>query len=599
MLFSDLCAVFDKLEATASRLSMTDGLAKLFRATPRSEIRKLVYFCQGVIAPDFEGVEIGVGDRLAVQAIARVAGVSHSVVDAEFRKKGDLGDAAQSLLSSRFQQSLASSELSVEKVYENFWKMATASGEGSQDTKITLLGELLSNSTGSEAKTIVRFCTDNMRLGIGEPTIIDALSVCICGDKFLRPPIERAFNLTSDLGLVAEVLLSEDGIENISAFSPKPGNPIRPALAERLESGEEIIEKLGECAVEGKYDGFRLQVHKTSSGKVEMFSRKQERITRMFPELVEAVKSIRAKEFILEGEAVGVDSKTGKILPFQVTVQRKRKHDVAETAKKIPLKLFCFELLYCDGDDLTDQPYSQRREKLESIVPSEKAAGKAGGNKSISTSKIILAKTASELEDFFKVSTSEGLEGIVAKDLKAPYTAGARKFAWIKLKKSYSGTLSDTVDVAIVGFYYGKGKRTKFGFGGVLTAVFDEEDSRFKTIAKVGSGFSEEQMTQFQEMLSKTIVPAKPREVDSLLEPDEWVAPKFVIEVNADEISQSPVHTCARQHDGRTGEEKGLALRFPRILRLRDDKDAQGATTVQEIVSMFNRQHKPMARGER
>jgi DNA ligase-1 len=580
MLFSRLCCVFDRAEGTASRLAITDELSKLFLQTGRGQLRTVAYFCQGVIAPDFLGLEIGMGDRLAIAAIARISGAAEKKVGDEYRKLGDLGEAAQSLLSSRRQKSLGGGELTVEKVCNNFLRMAAASGAGSQEAKIRLLCELLSSAAGSESKTIVRFCTDNMRLGIGEPTIIDALSFAAAGDKSLRPEIERAFNLTSDLGLVAETVLSEKGMEKIRSMAPKVGNPIRPALAERLETAEEIFEKLGECAVEGKYDGFRVQVHKGKDGKVEFFSRRQERITYMFPELAEAVtKSVRAKEAIFEGEAVGTDPKTGRILPFQVTVQRKRKHDIENVRKRIPLRLYCFELLFLDGRDCTLAPYSQRRKKLEGTVANAE---------NIAVSEIAIAKSPSQIESFVEKSVGEGLEGIIAKDLSAPYVAGARKFAWIKLKKSYSGSLSDTVDVAIVGFYYGKGKRAKFGFGGVLTAVFDSSGMKFKTVARVGSGFDEGQMAQFQEMLGKDVVPAKPANVDSLLEPDEWVKPRYVIEVNADEITKSPVHTAAR--DERAKEPTGLALRFPRFVRLRDDKVAKGATTVAEIFEMFEGQ---------
>ncbi len=584
MLFADVTQTFDRIERTASRLEFTGELAGLFSKASQEDIRKIVYLCQGVVAPQFEGIELGMGDKLAAQAVARVAGVGVAKVEAEFRKSGDLGEAAVALLGQKLQKSLDFEPLTVRKVHDNFLSMATASGTGSQGAKIKLLCELLANSSGREAKTIIRFCTDNMRIGIGEPTILDALSIVLAGDKSFRPEIERAFNLTSDLGLVAELAFEKNAREKITSVGPKPGNPIRPALAERLESGGEIVEKLGECAVEGKYDGFRLQVHRTAEGGVvTVYSRKQEKITHMFPELVEAARrNVKAREFILEGEAVGVDSRTGKILPFQVTVQRKRKHGVAEAAKKIPLKLFCFELLFLDGKDYTLLPYRERRKKLQAVV-------KPGA--SLDVADISIVKTGEAVEDFFNKSVDAGLEGIIAKDLSAPYAAGARKFSWIKLKKSYRGALADTVDVAIVGFYYGKGKRTKFGFGGVLTAAYEPKSGSFKTVAKVGSGFSEEQMAEFAEMLSKTVVREKPAAVDSLLEPDEWVRPEYVIEVNADEITESPVHTCAWRKKA-DGDAHGLALRFPRMVSLRTDKGPKDATTESEMERMFELQHR-------
>ena len=410
-----------------------------------------------------------------------------------------------------------------------------------------------------------------------------ALSFAVAGDKSLKPDIERAFNLSSDLGMVAEVLLSE-GIGRIRAFKPIAGNPIRPALAERLESAEAIIEKLGECAVEGKYDGFRIQVHKDRAGKVRVYSRKQEPMTDMFPELVKAVATdVDAKEFILEGEAVGIDPKSGKILPFQVTLQRKRKHGIDELSRRIPLRLFCFEILFLDGRDMTYAPYRERHAMLEKTVSKSDR---------ITVAEYKICKDAKTLQRYFEDALSRGLEGIIAKDLNAPYIAGARKFAWIKLKKSYQGALSDTVDVVIIGFYYGKGKRTKLGFGGLLTAVYDDEDDRFKSIARVGSGFSEEQMEQFSKMLGKIVVKEKPREVDALMEPDEWVAPKYVVEVNADEITKSPVHSAGRGI-GADGEEVGLALRFPRMTAAGiRDKSPHDATTVNEIIELYEMQNR-------
>jgi DNA ligase-1 len=581
MLFSKVCETFDRIEATPSRLESTDILSKLFLETPASQVRKQVYFCQGRVAPEFLAIEVGIGDRLAEQAIARIAGVPVARVQAQYREKGDLGLVAQALLGSRMQKSLATSRLQAEKVYDNLYRIATSSGSGSQDLKIRLLCELLSNARGTEAKTIVRFCTDNMRIGMGEPTIIDALSYAVAGDKSLRQDIERAFNLSSDLGLVAEALLS-DGMERVKKFKPVPGSPIRPALAERLESAQAIIEKLGRCAVEGKYDGFRIQVHKDKKGKVSVYSRKQEPMTAMFPDLVNAVGTdIRAREFIIEAEAVGIDPRSGRMLPFQVTVQRKRKHGIDGLLRKIPLRMFCFEVLFLNGADMTMLPYRERHAALEKIVSK---------SDKVTVAEYKLCGDAASLQEYFSDAVGRGLEGIIAKDLDAAYVAGARKFAWIKLKKSYQGALSDTVDVVIVGFYYGKGKRTKLGFGGLLTAAYDDEDGRFKSIARVGSGFSEEQMAQFSQMLSKIIVKQKPREVDSLLEPDEWVTPKYVVEVNADEITKSPVHAAGRAIDA-DGEESGFALRFPRMTATGiRDKAPHDATTVKEIAELFELQ---------
>ncbi|MCX6777647.1 MAG: ATP-dependent DNA ligase, partial [Candidatus Micrarchaeota archaeon] len=396
------------------------------------------------------------------------------------------------------------------------------------------------------------------------------------GDKSMREELERAYNLCSDLGLVAKTLFTNPG--EIANFKVKLFSPIRPALAERLPTAEEIIKKIGKCSVEAKYDGFRCQVHK-KGGQIELFSRKLERTTRMFPEIVEAAKQLKATDLILEGEALAYSESTGQYYSFQFTIQRKRKHGIDAMAEQFPLRLFAFDLLYADGEDYTRKPYSERRKALAGIV------GKKGGV--IQLSDAIITDKAKELENYFNDSVSKGLEGIIAKDLNSPYVAGARKFAWIKLKRSYQGELADTVDVVIVGYYLGKGKRAEFEFGGLLCAVYDSDEDRFKTIARIGSGFSEEQMKNLQELLSKTKTGVRPPRLDSKVTPDFWVEPKFVITVSADEITRSPMHTC-----GMSGNT-GYALRFPRMVGdIRTDKSPEDATTVSEILQMFDMQKK-------
>ena len=573
MEFSRLAEIFSKL--TAKRLEITDDIAGLLGECPKKEVKRVVYLITGELLPQHYGIELGMGDKLCIRAIALVSGKSDGEVAAHYRKSGDLGDTAQELLKAKSQRTLGSSKLSTEKVYENFYKIATSGGSGSQDLKIKLLADLLGNATPLEAKYIIRFVTGKLRLGAGEATVIDALSVLKAKDKSLRPELERAYNFTSDLGLVAE-LFFEKGIEGTTHLRAKPFSPIQPALAERLPTTEGIMEKLGECAAEGKYDGFRLQVHKQNE-KIEIYSRRLEKMTHMFPDLVAEFRKIKAKEFIIEGEAIVFDEKRNRFLPFQATIQRKRKHGIAEKAKLLPLKFFVFDLLYLNGKDYTEKPYGERRKKIDEAFSEGKI---------VAPSEYIIAKDVQELQEFFEHALGEGLEGIMAKDLASPYTAGARKFSWIKLKKSYGEGLTDTVDGVVVGFYLGKGKRTKFGFGGLLTAVYDEEGNRYRTVCKIGTGFSEEQMAWFEKTLSKISVKEKPASVDALIDADVWVQPKYVVEINADEITRSPVHTAAMH-----GKE-GLALRFPRLVKIREDKSPKQATTEKELEELFEMQGK-------
>ncbi len=369
--------------------------------------------------------------------------------------------------------------------------------------------------------------------------------------------------------------LKEKGLRGLDEIDIMPGAPIRPTLAERLPSAKEIIEKLGRCAVETKYDGFRIQCHKDGND-VTIFSRQSENMTQMFPEIVDAIKTqIRAKRVIFEGEALAYSEETAQYFPFQVTMQRKRKYDIKEKSEEFPLRMFAFDIMYLDGKNLMGKPFAQRRKILEEMI---------GKGEIITPTRGIETDDPERVERFFLESIENGLEGIIAKDLNAPYIAGARKFAWIKLKRSYKGELSDSVDVAIIGYFKGKGKRTQFGLGGLLTAVYDEQGDSFKSIAKIGTGMSEETLIELESKLSKIAQKQKPARVECEIEPHEWVKPLYVIEVRADEITRSPMHTAGKDSDG-----TGYALRFPRMIKLREKKPEQ-STTVAEIISMYKKQ---------
>jgi len=604
MLFSGVAQHFAKIEETASRISMSGTIAELFSSCTPSEARRLVYIMEGSIAPAHEGLDVGIGEKFAIRAIAKTSGYSERQVEDGAKKSGDLGTTAEKLMGKKAQLSLSSSENTLEKVYSSFLKIARLGGAGSQEMKVSLLSELLNGAEPLEAKYIVRFCLGKLRLGVGDPSIIDALSMLRHGDKTDKAALERAFNLCSDLGEVAEAYLSG---KDLSRFSVQPFKPIRPALAERLLNAGEIIEKLCSadekagvparkcaaqsahaaqmaptqrrlCAVEAKYDGLRMQVH-VKEREVEIYSRKLEKMTHMFPEIVEAAAALPVSSAIFEGEALAYSAREKKYYSFQQTMQRKRKHGVEKMAEEFPLRLFAFDIMCLEGADLTLSPYSERRKALEKLVK---------GSKAIVPSDLIYTDSPKKLDEYFQRAISSGLEGIIAKDLSQPYVAGARKFAWIKLKKSY-GAMADSVDAVIVGYYLGKGARQEFAFGGVLAAVLNEETGGLETIAKIGSGFTEEEMSSMQEMLGGLRVKEKPREVSSKLVPDFWVKPSVVITVTADEITLSPMHTA-----GMVGET-GYALRFPRMVSMRDDKSPADATTTREIIRLFELQRRKNA----
>lgn len=585
MKFAIVAEYFEKLEVTSKRLEMFEILSELFKKTPDEDIDKLIYIAQERVRPAFEGVEIGMADKMLEKAIARATATDLKKVKELYKKKGDLGLVSEMLAAKSASKLVKPKELTLADVYNGFYSVAEISGSGAVDQKVSIITGLLSRAGPKEAKYISRFVIGRLRLGIGDPTIMDSLAKAKTGERKLRPILERAYNLCSDLGLVAKTFFTK-GIKGVEKFEVTPGKPIRMALAERLPSPKEIVEKIGKCAVENKFDGFRLQCHKVGE-KVYLFSRNLENMTHMFPDIVESVKKyVKAKDAIIEGESLVYNEATGELMPFQVTITRKRKYEIEEKKKELPLKLFVFDLLYVDGKDYTSEPYSERIKAIDKYVKTGEA---------LEHVTRIITDDPKVIQKFFDDSVTAGLEGIMAKRLDAPYSAGARNFNWIKLKRSYRGELADTIDIVIVGYLKGRGMRTVFGIGAVLGAVYDEKEDVFKTIAKVGSGFSEDNWVKLRKELDKISVKHKPARVDSLIIPDVWVEPKYVITVKADEITLSPNHTA-----GKHGDEPGFALRFPRAQGfIREDKKAEDANTVKEIEEMFKMQkHVGASKGE-
>jgi DNA ligase-1 len=579
MLFKELASYYEKLDAVSSRLTMIDILSELFKKAAANEIANIIYITQGVLAPPFEGVEFGMAQKMVQEAIAIATGFTKQEVEREYKRQGDMGKAAQLIKEKSKLRRMASNEYTVNEFYETMRKIAATGGAGSQDVKIKTLANVIAAATPVEAKYVVKYPLGELRLGLGDATMLEALSVTGTGDRKFKGELEHAYNLCSDLGLVAESIAS-GGERAIRNFKITPFKPIRPALAERLPTAEQILEKMhGKCMVEQKYDGFRCQIHKKGE-KVKIYSRRLEDTTSMYPDLVEAVlREVKADSVILDGEALAYNEKTHEFLPFQETIQRKRKHGITEKIEEMPLKLFAFDIMYLNGETYMTEPYHKRREALAKILKGD----------TLIVSGSILATTPKQLEEYFESSVENGLEGIIAKELDAQYVAGARKFSWIKLKRSYRGELSDTLDLVIVGYFLGRGQRSEFKFGGLLCAAYNSKRDMFETVSRIGSGFTEKQMIELKAKLDKIKVNSKPARVDAIVEPDFWVSPKYVVTIKADEITKSPMHTC-----GRDGGEVGYALRFPRLVgeeeAIRKDKSVEDATTTKEVIEMFKQQ---------
>ena len=589
-----IAETIDRFELISARTQMVALLTNLFKQTPADIVDKVVYLIQGVLAPDWKGLpELGVGEKLLIKAISLACGVSEREVEKTVKELGDLGRAVERLKEAikakqatltLFSFTGAKTELTVLNTYNTLLKIAMTQGEGSKDLKVRLTASLLKDASPKEAKFIVRFIEGKLRVGVGDATIMDALAVTYGGGVHARPIIERAYNLRSDLGEVAKILATR-GLEELKKVKPQVGIPIRPMLAERLSDSREILAKTGgDAFVEYKYDGERAQIHKLGD-KIWIYSRRLENITHQYPDVVDmALKQVKANEVIIEGEIVAYDPETGELKPFQELMHRKRKHDVHQAIKEYPVKVFLFDLLYLDGEDYTTKPLPQRREALEKII--EKT-------ENFTVAEYIRTTSPDELEEFFLKAISEGAEGVMVKALHKDsiYQAGVRGWLWIKYKRDYKSEMADTVDLVVVGAFYGKGRRGG-KFGALLMASYNPEKDVFETVCKVGSGFKDEDLDKLQDMLRPYIRDRKHPRVVAEMEPDVWVEPIFVAEVIGSELTLSPIHTCAK---GVIKEGAGISIRFPRFIRWRPDKRPEDATTSQELVEMYKRQLKKIA----
>jgi DNA ligase-1 len=593
MTFQKLAIFFEKIEKTTSRLEITQLLASLFKELTPIEIEKTVFLLQGRVVPLYEKIEFGMAEKTIIKAITLALNLENKLFINQYKKIGDLGETVE-----YFKKQFASfeeKELTIKEVFDTLYQIATASGEGSQEKKISLLSTLIRQLDPLSCRYIVRIPTGILRLGFSDMTVLDALSWMKTGDKSLRKIIEEGYHVRPNLGFLAKSI-KENGVSSLKNISPQIFTPIIMMKAERLSSAKEILEKIGRCAVESKYDGFRLQIHYSKDkGEVKIFSRNLEEVSAMYPDIVAGVKNeIKAENIIFEGEAIGFDPQTSNFLPFQETVQRKRKYNIEQKSKEIPLKLFAYELLFLNNKNFIHLPFEERRKNLEKVISQKKDLFK----ETILLSSQQIVEKEKKLEFLFDEAVTRGLEGIVAKKLNGVYQPGARGWNWIKFKRSYSSKIEDTIDCLVMGYDVGKGKRTSFGIGAFLVGVFDEENDTYVTVAKIGTGLSDEEWRLLFQKCQKVKVKNKPKNysVDKTMECDVWITPAIVVEIRADEITRSPVHTAGRKmKPSKTGEAEevdipGFALRFPRLERFRDDKNSNEATTLSELESLYQSQ---------
>lgn len=594
MLFAKLSEYFQKIEQTSSRNEKMVLLASILKEAEQDEVSELIYLALGGLRPEFDRLEFNLAEKGIVRAL--------NVPWEEYQRIGDLGFVAERLGNRK-------QELEIRELYAELEKIARESGVGSQERKVVGLAKLLGVVGGIGAKYIVRIVAGKLRLGFSDKTVIDAISYMEAGSKEYSELLEQAYQRRPDVGVLGAMCKQLGVVKATYKIDVAIGTPIVPALAQRLKTADEMIKKMGRVYVEPKYDGTRVQIHfsrvitnnqaliskqiQNSNNQtglfgeenpkywVKTFTRNLDENSWMFPELAKIGEQIVADEVILDCEAVGYDPKTLKLVPFQLTITRKRKHGVEAAQSTVPLRFFVFDIMYLNGRSLINLPLTERKKILSETIR---------GNEVMVVDPYIETDDPNTLREYHKKQLGEGLEGVLVKQAGGVYAPGRVGFNWVKFKETEDSAakLADTIDAVIMGYYRGKGKRSKFELGAFLVGIRGKHqapnsnnqninEDTIVTIAKVGTGISDAQFGQLGERLHEleTNNPDERYVVSKILEPDVWVEPRMVVEVAADEITMSPTHTA------------GYALRFPRLIRIREDKGLEQITTRAELESMI------------
>ena len=578
--FSIVAEIFEKMENTTKRIELTNILVELLKKTPKKIIPNAVYLLQGIIRPNFEGVELGIAEKLAIRAISKSSGLSIKKIEDDYRKVGDLGLTASNILKLKTQTTFTAEKITLERVYETLFKIAKLEGKGSQDLKMKHISSLLNDATPLEAKFVLKILLGTLRLGVAENTVMDALAIAFTGKKENKERIENAYNVSSDLGKVSQ-MVATNGIDGIKKFKISLFSPIRPMLADRVKSEKEAIKKMPELfSAEYKLDGERVQIHKQAN-KIILFSRRLENITQYYPDIVENIgKSLNVHEGVFEAEIVPINENTGEFLPFQELMHRRRKYKLEQAVSQYPITVNFFDVLYFDKKDCLNLEYSERRKILEQIIHEDNFSKLV---------PMLFVKNENEIEDFLENSINAGCEGLMLKTPSAPYRAGTRGSNWLKLKREYRNELGDSFDLIVIGAYFGRGRRTGL-YGTLLLATYNPEKDNFPSICKVGTGFTDESLDQLYQILSNNVTLKKNSRIVSEMEADVWFEPKLVLEIVASEITLSPIH--------KTGldlirKNSGFALRFPKFTgKIRYEKAVEDASTVEEVLTLYKRQSK-------
>jgi DNA ligase-1 len=564
--YSILAETYEKLEGVSSKLKKTEILAELFSNTPAEELPKVVLLAQGIVYQKYLQLELGVATQMMIRAISKATGFKPDEVEEKFKKTGDLGLSAEECVKSRKQATLLKKKLTVDFVFSNLQKLAVITGKGSQEKKLNLIAELLVSAKPKEARYIVRTILGELRIGVAEGIIRDAIVNAFLLEKDMgkeekekiTEAVDYAWNIVSDFGEVAKIA-KEKGIDGLKKVKVQLGKPIQIMLGEKAESIEEVVKEFGKVAAEYKYDGMHAEIMKKED-KIWIFTRRLEDVTKQFPDVAEMCrKALNAKECIVEGEVLGIDLKTGLPLPFQTLSQRiHRKYDIEKMVKEIPVQVNLFDVVYLNGKTLFKEPFIERRKILEKIV--KPIPGK------FQLTKQIISDDVKELEKFYKEALAAKQEGLMLKVLSAPYTFGRHVGTMYKIKP-----IMETLDLVVIGATWGEGSRAKWLSSYVL-ACRDPDTGNFLSCGMMGTGLTEEDFQLMTDILKPLVISESGREVK--------LKPKVVVEVAFQEIQKSPNY------------ESGLALRFPRMIRIREDKGPDDADTIERLEELFKSQGK-------
>ncbi|MDD3647200.1 MAG: ATP-dependent DNA ligase [Candidatus Dojkabacteria bacterium] len=591
MKFQQFSKILNRIEATSSRNDMTDLLVDMLKNLSKGEVDEALYLMQGRVVPRFIPLEFNVARKLMIRALSQAFRVGTDEIQEQFNELGDLGLVAQKRIEKQ------ASDITILDVYQQLKDMALVEGKDSQQIKLAKISDLIKICDHLSGRYVTRMILGNLRLGVSDKSILDALSILAVGNKSKREALDKAYGVRNDIALIAGEVISK-GIAGLDKITVLPGVPVASMLCEREATLGKILERIPKPIVQPKYDGLRAQIHYDQKGlsiedssvgrqhhmlankgsNVAIYSRNLEALTNMFPDVVADVAKLGVKSLVLDGEIIAYDESTDQFLPFQETIQRRRKHDIGKKLTQVPVRLYVYDILYLDGRDLLDEYFQDRNDILENIIKRRKGEGLVFLTPSVNVNKL------KGIESTFYKYVEEGLEGIIVKNPKSLYLPAKRGYDWIKYKKSSKGYVVDTVDAVVLGYYKGRGSRSKFGIGALLIGILDKKRKTFQSIAKVGTGIKDEEWIKFRKRLDGISLGKKPTEVEVLknLEPDVWVEPRVVVEVESDEITRSPNHMAG--FDG----EMGYSLRFPRLkLFDRIDKTPERITTVKEIEKWY------------